>query len=369
MLSVPAESSSRRHLQSCNPATSHERLSSAANSREALINTSPTDIPLRQLVASSSSTRPGRPLHASTSNLSLPSWPGHPRPRPKQQRRHIDDHVFALSVTITLALLVIIGVPLGAVLPQKYVVPLPINVLVPFYVNPEQNSWDRLFEDIIKHPETNFTIIISVDHGPSASAWPSGVYIAPIKRLHTLPNAQTIGYIDIAYGSRDREKVLGEIAIYAGWNNTNIAISGIFFDHTPVEDIDDARAYLKNVSATVRHSEGFLEPTLVVHNPGKMPDANMTNYHADITVVYEGEYKGMPARDELKTKLWELDGRREDYAEIVHSAPRTISRGGIRKIINDARRNVGWLFVTDRMGDNKYEWYSNRWEEFLDLTF
>ncbi|KAL1593250.1 hypothetical protein SLS60_010858 [Paraconiothyrium brasiliense] len=222
---------------------------------------------------------------------------------------------------------------------------------------------------IIKHPEINFTVIVSVDHGPSPFAWPSGVYLDPIKRLNTLPNAHTIGYIDTAYGSRDSDKVRKDIATYAGWNNSNIAISGIFFDHTPAEDVDDSRAYLKNVSATVRHSEGFLEPTLVVHNPGKMPDANMTSYHADVTVVYEGEYKEMPARDEIKAKLCELHGRREDYAEIVHSVPGNITRGGMRKIINDVRRNVEWLFITDRMGDNKYEWYSNRLEEFLDLTF
>jgi hypothetical protein len=222
---------------------------------------------------------------------------------------------------------------------------------------------------IIKHPDTNFTIIISVDHGPSVSAWPPGIYLAPIKRLNTLPNAQTIGYVDTAYGSRDGEKVRKDIATYAGWNNTRIALSGIFFDHTPAEDVDDARIYLKNISATVRHTEGFLEPTIVVHNPGRMPDVNLTKYHADVTVVFEGELKDMPSRDETRTKLRDLGGGRQSYAEIVHSVPRTISRGGIRKIINSARRDVGWLFVTDRVGDNKYDWYSDRWEEFLDLTF
>ncbi|KAK7187612.1 hypothetical protein DPSP01_003706 [Paraphaeosphaeria sporulosa] len=369
MLSVPNESSSRKYHPPLSPASSHGKFSSAASSREALLTTSSNDIPLRKLIAAASSSKPSRPLHTSTSNLSLQSWPGHPRQPPQNQGRRINDHTIALSVTITLAILVLIGVPLGAILPQKYVVPLPINVLVPFYVYPDHNSWERMFQAAIKHPESNFTIILSVDHGPSASVWPPGIYLAPIKRLNMLPNVQAIGYVDTEYGSRDGEKVRKDIATYAGWNNTDLGISGIFFDHTPAEDVNDARIYLKNVSATVRHTEGFLEPTIVVHNPGKVPNANMTNYQADVTVVFEGEYKSMPPREETKAKLRDLGGRRQDYAEIIHSVPRTMSRGGIRKIINGERRYVGWLYVTDRMGDNKYEWYSDRWEEFLDLTF
>ena len=369
MSSVHPQKSSEKYLHPLSAATSRDKLSHAAGSREKLLRASFVDIPLNSLSSTSPKAKSARSIRASTSNLSLASWPGHPRPAPKQLPFQIDDHVLALSVTITLALLILIGVPLAAVLPQKYVVPLPVNVLVPFYVYPDTKSWDRLFDACIKHPRTNFAVIISIDHGPSDTAWPSGVYIAPIKRLNRLPNVQTIGYVDTAYGSRDNETVRKEIVTYAGWNNSGIAISGIFFDHTPAEDMNNARAYLKNVSVTVRHSEGFLEPSLVVHNPGKVPEKNMKSYHADVTVVFDGEFKDMPERKELKAKLRDLNGRREDFAEIVHSVPRTISRGGVRKIINSARRNVGWLFVTDRLGDNKYEWYSDRWEEFLDLTW
>jgi hypothetical protein len=57
----------------------------------------------------------------------------------------MDEHVFAISVTFALALMVLIGLPLGAVLPQKYVVKLPVNVLVPLYMNLEAKAWERLF--------------------------------------------------------------------------------------------------------------------------------------------------------------------------------------------------------------------------------
>jgi len=67
-------------------------------------------------------------------------------PRRLPDLSEIDEHVLALAVTITLAILVLIGVPLGAILPQRYVVQLPVNVIVPFYVRPLPGAWDRLYQ-------------------------------------------------------------------------------------------------------------------------------------------------------------------------------------------------------------------------------
>lgn len=64
----------------------------------------------------------------------------------QQRRVYIDEHTLAISVTIILALLIAIGLPLAALLPPKYVIPLPVNVLLPLYINPEQGGWDRLME-------------------------------------------------------------------------------------------------------------------------------------------------------------------------------------------------------------------------------
>lgn len=370
MVFLQPQTSREKYLHPHSAAAPHEKRFNATSSQERLMSPSLVTIPLQHSShASSSKITSTISNKTSPSNPSSTSWPGHPRTPPRKPQPRIDEHVLALSVTITLAILVLIGVPLGAILPKKYVVPLPVNILVPFYIYPDAGAWDRLFEACIKHPDTNFTVILSIDNGPGTTVWPAGIYINPTKRLNTLSNVQAIGYVDTNHASRDREAVLKEIALYAGWNNSGIAISGIFFDRTPTEDVNDARAYLKNVSATVRHLEGFLKPEIVVHNMGKVPDENITGYHADVTVVFDGEYGELPDRKVLREKLRGLKGRREDYGEVVHSVPRTLSRGGVRKIVNRARRNVGWLFVTDRMGDNRYECYSDRWEEFLDLTW
>jgi hypothetical protein len=160
-----------------------------------------------------------------------------------------------------------------------------------------------------------------------------------------------------------------DIARYAGLHKSEIAMHGIYFDRTPLEDFDDSRAYLKNISATVRHEEGFLEPRIVVHGAGAVPNANLTNYGADITVVFEQKYEDLPQQGEMCQKLEAIGGSRENYAYFVDSIPARVSRGGIRKIINLARRDVKWLFVTDQEGDGKYEKNSGRWDQFLSLTW
>jgi hypothetical protein len=180
---------------------------------------------------------------------------------------------------------------------------------------------------------------------------------------------QTVGYIDTEGGKRSNVSVREDIMTYAGWNNSGIAIHGIYFDRTPLHDDDDSREYLKNVSATVRHEEGFFEPKLVVHGAGAVPDVDMMSDRADITVVFEGRYEDLPDRKNMSRELKALDGTRQDYAYIVNSVPNTVSRGGMRKIVDMTRRDAEWLYVTNQEGDNRYEGYSGRWEEYLSLIW
>ncbi|KAF2688139.1 hypothetical protein K458DRAFT_440834 [Lentithecium fluviatile CBS 122367] len=235
------------------------------------------------------------------------------------------------------------------------VVQLPVNILEPFYIYPEPRTWDRLHHAVIKHPTTNFTVILNIDNGPGITAWPTGKW--------------TIGYIDTEGRKRDNASVREDIARNAGWSNSEIAIHGIYFNHTPTSDVDGARTYLKNFGTTVRHEEGFLEPKVVVHNPGMVPDANMTSYHADITVVFESEYRDLPNRKDVREKLKTLGGRREDYAHLVHSLSEKVSRGGIRKIVDGARRDVQWLYMTNQTGLGRYEGYSGSIAENPTLNF
>ncbi|KAF2866430.1 Spherulation-specific family 4-domain-containing protein [Massariosphaeria phaeospora] len=309
------------------------------------------------------------------SNEKIPQPPPHaqpyaPPPRATRKRPAIDNHALALSVTITLAILVLIGVPIGAILPERYVVKLPINILVPLYLEPESGiKWDRLFEGIIKHRELNFTVIVDPSNGPSTPPHPGSLYVEAIKRLNVFPNVHTIGYVNIEHAHRDNATVHREIATYAGWaTETGLALHGIFFDQTPSEDIGDAKQYLKSASATVCHSDGFLEPKLVVHNPGRVPNSSLESYHADVTVVFEGAFEDVPTRDKIRAQLNDRSGGRSDYAYLVHSMPQENGKIGLRRLINGVRRDIQWLYVTDRK-ENVYGDYSAHWEDFLSLTW
>ena len=60
-----------------------------------------------------------------------------------------NDRLVALVVTITLLVLLSIAVPLGILLPQKYIAPLPINILVPSTVFPDEGAWNRLTDSYV----------------------------------------------------------------------------------------------------------------------------------------------------------------------------------------------------------------------------
>jgi len=57
-----------------------------------------------------------------------------------------NDRALALAVTLTLAFIIAIGLPVTAVVPLKYIDLLSLNILVPLYLDPDRGAWDRLYE-------------------------------------------------------------------------------------------------------------------------------------------------------------------------------------------------------------------------------
>ena len=226
----------------------------------------------------------------------------------------------------------------------------------------------------VKHHDMDFVVIVNPDHGPTKAAWPSATYIAAIKHLHTYPNVRTLGYIDTANGSVPNTTVRAQVATYAGWANVTdgLALHGIYFDATPWRDSEDgmARAYMRNVSATVRHTTGWAGEGegIVVHNPGRVPDKEMMAYKPDIVVAFEGAFAGLPSRDKLHGQLADKKGGRDDYAMLVHSMPSHLGRGGLRRIIESVRIDVQWLYMTDLTAD-VYTGYGSLLETWLDVAW
>ena len=204
--------------------------------------------------------------------------------------------------------------------------------------------------------------------------WPSATYIAAVKALTIYPNVRTLGYIDTAHGTISSTSVRAQIATYAGWKNVSdgLAMHGIYFDQTPWQDDEDgvAKVYLRNVSATVRHTNGWagVGEGLVVHNPGRVPDKELMAYRPDLVVVYEGTYNDMPSRDTLHGQLAGAKGHREDFAMLVHSVPKELGRGGLRKIVEKVKKDVQWLYLTD-LAEDLYTGYGSILEDWLGVSY
>ena len=70
----------------------------------------------------------------------------------------------------------------------------------------------------------------------------------------------------------------------------------------------------------------------------------------------------MPSRADLSKQVSALGGEREKYAMLIHSVPKDLGRGGLRRIEERVRKEVEWVYVTDREED-VYGGYSGCWEE------
>jgi hypothetical protein len=106
--------------------------------------------PLKKVITPTE--RPVRPHPDNRQSKGLAAYNKHQTPYSREKRKflatcwRINDRVLALSVTITLALFILVGVPLVAVMAQKFIVPLPVNVLVPSYRFPDPGAWSRLYD-------------------------------------------------------------------------------------------------------------------------------------------------------------------------------------------------------------------------------
>jgi hypothetical protein len=232
-------------------------------------------------------------------------------------------------------------------------------------------GWEtaNTLQSIVQHQELKFTVIINPKNGPGNATRPSPEYVDVLNALEVYSHVQTLGFIPTDGGTRDNATVRAEIATYSGWSKfQDLKLNGIYFDQTPYKDEGDARDYLKNISATVQNSEGFLEPRLVVHNPGRVPDFELVQYEADMIVVFEGAYSELPSREQLRDNVKRLGKRRQNLGMMVHSTPPGIGNVGLRKVVENMRRNVEWLYITD-LTENVHGDYGTLWEQWLDLVW
>ncbi|KAK4981133.1 hypothetical protein LTR28_004546 [Elasticomyces elasticus] len=230
--------------------------------------------------------------------------------------------------------------------------PKPTTILIPLYVYPSLGAWDVLYERITTYPDRQFILVINPHNGPGATNRPDENYTRELCKLNVYPNVRIIGYVAIGYAKRSLGLVLHDIATYAGWADSLAAlrIQGIFLDETPDLYDPDIAEYLETITSTVADTHGL--GTMVVHNPGTIPDARYLLL-ADMTVVFENTYEVLTDGDCLpRLKALAAAYTPDRLACIVHSVPDAIASGaGVHALMDELKEVASAVFVTELCQD------------------
>ncbi|ERF71976.1 hypothetical protein EPUS_07446 [Endocarpon pusillum Z07020] len=276
------------------------------------------------------------------------------------------------------SLAIVFLVILAVVLPVAFVFSrrrhpkgLKSTVLVPLYIYPIPGAWEPLHEAIIARPNLNFTVIINPDSGPGSTRYPSSEYTSEVQRLNVYPNVRMMGYVRIGYAKRNLTEVLEDISTYSGWsvnpNATDQAVHGIFFDETPNEYTSEVSDYLKSINQAAKNAAGLLPARTIIHNPGSIPDARLTDADVDITVVFEAsyqEYQEDSSSKALRARLASLPIDRSRVSCIMFSVRTGMSQGDRRSLADELSQHAEFLYLTD-LSQNYYESFGPHWQDFI----
>ena len=165
----------------------------------------------------------------------------------------------------------------------------------------------------MEHTNIDFTAIVNPASGPGTPLYPSKLYAEAITKLNAYSNVRTVGYVDTRRGQRNTKTVVEEVKTYTTWSqNPGLALRRVFFDQTPLFGSNGKRAYLKNITAPVKHSHSFTGTDLAIYNTGSIPRRALDTSYVDSTIVLEGAYTDVPTQKDLKQQLSAMPGRREN---------------------------------------------------------
>lgn len=81
-----------------------------------------------------------------------------------------------------------------------------------------------------------------------------------------------------------------------------------------------------------------------------------------MTVVFEEAYQVYDAKE---VELQSLAQNRSRYSYMVHSLPRDMGKGSLRKYVAGLSKHAQYLFLTDS-SQNYYESFGPNWKTFID---
>ncbi|KAH7069092.1 Spherulation-specific family 4 [Paraphoma chrysanthemicola] len=243
------------------------------------------------------------------------------------------------------------------------------RILLPLYLYPHnKNTWDPLYNAIVKYPNTEFLVIVNPDSGPGAAPWwPNVDYAREIPKLNAFTNVKTVGYVRSTYCNRPIDQVFQDIDTYATRkiNGKDNLFQGIFVDETVNIFSPEVKTYLDRVDSKIKGTQGLSGKRLIptIHNPGTAVNKGLANPGPDITVVVETSYQEFVKPDYQKWLKTSPYGRaRTCY--MLYAVPAE----KVRSVTAALSGKAEYLYVTSAT-EAFYENFDSRsWDQFVDAV-
>jgi len=211
--------------------------------------------------------------------------------------------------------------------------------IIPLYIYPEGNNWQRLFDAYRAHPITTWAIV-NVYNGPGDALDPN--YANSIPQLHSA-GINTLGYVLTNYTRRSQMQVRADIDKWKSLYN----VKGIFFDEMTNNDNDANVNYYRTVN-TYAKSQGF---SFTVGNPGTRTSPKYFQT-VDNIVIFE-EDTGFPSKDILCSQ--DTNGKGRGSVSIIPYNIGSLNEAQVR----DVKSCAGFIYVTNDVLPNPWDTLPN----------
>ncbi|KIS65776.1 uncharacterized protein UMAG_06157 [Mycosarcoma maydis] len=269
------------------------------------------------------------------------------------------------------------------------------RIIVPLYIYPLPNAWDKLYTAIRANPAAAFTVIINPNSGPGSGNAPDSDYTEAIKKLRATPAPgqilELVGYVATGYGKTLAKNVKADVTKYSRWP-TAVRPDGIFFDETDTASkyLDQYAKYtdfVKSLNWTTTsttsskqcNSKSLVQRSgITILNPGTWPqDARFWSTSSDHIIVYEDKLANFDLADYQRKTSNNKQASAFQRSYIFYNVnPNNATTKDGSKFANlDALVNAtvnrlsarGGLFVTnlDIASTDVYASFSSIWPDFV----
>lgn len=251
----------------------------------------------------------------------------------------------------------------------------PVRWLVPAYGNPDMccdggfDMWNDLITLARARPD-EVAVIFNPNSGPGTRVdlnYQNDAGDGPLPRL-LATNAKVLGYVTSSNAAKNPDAVIAEIRRYyqAGyWRGTPLRLDGIFLDQVSA-DLANVPGYRR-----IRDALRVLDANaLLIGNPGQPYTVNPSQaastaqqYAAlfDALVVFEGHSDNFTGG--YVRPLWAGDTDAAELASIVYGVRDPAQmRATVQRAVARGHR---WVYVTDDLPANPYDYLSRYWMEQL----